>query len=125
VLLGAFAALAVLLAATGLYGVLAHTTARRKVEIGLRLALGARPGEVVGLFVGKGMAAVATGAAIGLVGALVLSRVIASLLYGVSARDPLTFIAVPLVVGAIGLLAAWIPARRTSSIDPAITLRSE
>jgi ABC-type antimicrobial peptide transport system permease subunit len=71
------------------------------------------------------MAAVAMGAAIGLAGALALSRAIGSLLCGVSARDPLTFIAVPLVLGAIGLFAAWIPARRASGVDPAVALRSD
>lgn len=125
VLLGAFAALALVLAVTGLYGVLAHATARRAAEMGVRLALGARPGEVVAMVVGKGMRAVAAGAVLGLAGALAFSRVIASLLYGVSARDPLTFIVVPLVLGSIALVAAWIPARRAARIDPVITLRFE
>src|SRR5205085_409064 len=109
---------ALVLASAGIYGVIAYVVAQRTREIGIRMALGARQGEVVALVVRQGSRLVLYGIAIGVAGALALTRVLASLLYGVGARDPLTFGFVAGLLGAVALLATWIPARRASRIDP-------
>ena len=125
ILLGAFAAVALLLASIGIYGVLAQLVAQRKPEIGVRLALGARPRDVVALVVGRGMKLVAIGTCVGIAMALVLSRLMSSLLYGVGASDPLTFVGVPLLLAAVALVACFVPARRAARVDPNVALRYE
>ncbi len=124
-LLGTFAVVALALASAGIYGVIAYVVAQRTREIGIRMALGAKQGDVVALVLRQGGALVLLGVAIGVVGALALTRVLASLLYGVSARDPLTFAFVAALLGGVALLATWIPARRASRVDPLSAIRSE
>jgi putative ABC transport system permease protein len=125
VLLGAFAAVALLLASVGVYGLLSQRVVQMTPEIGVRLALGAQPRDVVGMIVGRGMKLVAIGTAAGLALALALSRLMASQLFGVGAADPLTFAGVPLLLATVALLACYLPARRAAAVDPNITLRYE
>ncbi len=125
VLLGIFAAIALALAAIGIYGLISYTVAQRTGEIGVRLALGARPADVLLLMVRQGMAPALGGIVVGLVGAWAATRVIRSLLYDVSATDPITYLGVVLFLGAVALLAAYLPARRATRVDPMIALRSE
>ena len=122
-LLGVFAAVALVLAALGVYGVSAYNTSRRTREIGIRVALGARPSQVVSLALRETIAPILGGLAVGCGVALALARLAASLLYGVGPGDPITFVAAPVALGVIALAAAWLPARRASRIDPAVVLR--
>lgn len=124
-LLAVFAALALGLAAVGIYGVLAFSVSRRTQEIGVRLALGAHPGDVLRLIVGQGMKLVFAGIALGVAGAAVLTRLMASLLYGVRATDPTTFAAVALLLTVVALAACYVPARRAMRVDPTAALRME
>ncbi|HMV82589.1 MAG TPA: ABC transporter permease [Blastocatellia bacterium] len=124
-LIGGFGLLALVLAALGLYGVLAFSVAQRTREIGIRMALGAQGRDVLRLVVGQGIKLVALGAALGLAGAFAATRVLKSLLYGISPTDPPTFISVPLVLLTVALLACWIPARRATKVEPMIALRCE
>ena len=124
-MLGAFAAFAMLLAAVGIYGVMSHLVAQSTHDIGVRVALGAQPGNILGLVVRQGMQLAALGIAIGLVGAALLTRVMASLLFGVSATDALTFCAVAALLGLVAFLATAIPARRATAVDPMVALRDE
>jgi predicted permease len=124
-LIGTFAALAIILACVGLYGVVAFAVAQRTREIGIRVALGAQPGAVVQLFLRRTVPIVALGATAGIVGALMLSRVIASLLIGVTSRDPAAFIGGTLLLAAVAFLASWIPAHRATRVDPMTALRAE
>jgi predicted permease len=124
-LLTLFAALALGIASIGIYGVMAYLVNQGTRELGIRLALGATPVLILRMVVSQGMTVALTGVAIGIVGAFALTHVMQSLLFGVNAFDPLTFIAIPLLLAAIALLASWIPARRAARIDPTISLRSE
>jgi putative ABC transport system permease protein len=124
-LLGAFAAVALLLASIGIYGLLAQLVAQKTPEIGVRMALGARPRDVVAMVVGRGMRLVAIGVALGAILSVAMARLISSLLYGVSAGDPVTLAGVPLLLAAVALLACAIPARRAALVDPNVALRYE
>ncbi|OFW41756.1 MAG: hypothetical protein A3J29_01435 [Acidobacteria bacterium RIFCSPLOWO2_12_FULL_67_14b] len=127
-LLGAMGVLALLLAAIGLYGVMAYAVSQRTQEMGIRLALGASPGSLLGMIVGQGMKLAVVGLAIGLViaaGAFGSIGAMRSLLPGISPLDPITFVAVPAVLGLIALAASWIPARRAGRVDPLVALRYE
>ena len=128
VLLGAFAALALVLASLGIYGVIAYSVAQRVREIGIRMVLGASRGHVFRMIVGQGLQLALIGLAIGTVGALILTRLLSSfshLLYGVAANDPLTFVTVAMVSTCVALFACYIPARRAMRVDPMSPLRSE
>ena len=124
-LLGAFSAIAILLAAVGIYGVMAYTVTQQTQEIGLRVALGATTGNVLSLVLGQGLKMTVIGLAAGLTGALFLTRVMASLLFEVSATDPLTFTLVGAGLLAVGLFACFVPARRATKVDPMVALRYE
>ena len=125
IVLGGFAVAALLLAAIGIYGVMAYSAAQRTREIGIRIALGAEQRDILKLIVGQGMVLIAIGAGIGLALALAATRVFKSLLFGVSATDPLTFTVVLLVLIAVALLACYVPARRATKVDPLVALRYE
>jgi putative ABC transport system permease protein len=122
-LVGTFAALALLLGAVGIFGVVSFATARRTRELGVRMALGARGSDVQMLVVAETLRTVGIGIALGLVAAVAGARVLRALVYEVSATDPLTYVAVPVVVVAVAVLAAMIPARRASRVDPVTVLR--
>jgi putative ABC transport system permease protein len=124
-LLGFFASLALLLAAGGIYGVISYAVSQRTREIGIRVALGARKADLLKLVLGRGGLLITAGAAIGLLGAVALTRFMQSLLTGISPNDPITFFAVTLLLIAVGLAASYIPARRASRVDPTVALRSE
>jgi ABC-type antimicrobial peptide transport system permease subunit len=128
VLLGAFAALALLLASVGTYGLLANVVQHRTQEIGIRMALGARRVDVFRMVMWQGLRMVFTGIAIGAIGAFILARVLSSfsgLLYGVGAGDPITFLAVSTVLMSVALAACYIPARRAMGTTPMVALRHE
>jgi putative ABC transport system permease protein len=121
-LLGIFAALALVLAAVGIYGVMSYSVAQRTREIGVRMALGAQRSDVLRMTMGQGFKLVALGVVIGLAASLVLTRVMASLLFGISATDPFTFIAISLVLLAVAMLASYIPSLRATRVDPMVAL---
>jgi putative ABC transport system permease protein len=124
-LLGTLAVLALVLSAIGVYGVLAHVVTRKAQEIGIRIALGAKPQDVLSLVLGRGARLIGIGVAFGLLAALGLTQLMKGLLYGVTALDPLTFVAVLFVLYSVGLLACYLPARRATKVDPMVALRYE
>jgi putative ABC transport system permease protein len=125
VLVGGFAAFALLLAAVGIYGVMAYSASQRSHELGIRMALGAAPQDIFRLVLGQGMRLVLTRIALGFLGCLALTRLLATLLFGTSANDPLTFTAVASILVGVALAASYIPARRATRVDPLVALRYE
>jgi putative ABC transport system permease protein len=125
ILLGAFSALALLLAAVGIYGLMSYSVAQRRNEIGVRMALGAQPRQVLRLMLGSGIRLTTIGLLLGIAGGLVAGRMITSLLFQVRPTDASTFVAVSVVLGAVGLLASYVPARRATRVDPMVALRYE
>lgn len=123
--LSLFAALAVALAAVGIYGVLSHGVGQRTQEIGVRMALGARLGDILALVIGQGAMLVGIGAIAGLAGALALSKVLHGLLFEVTASDPLTYVGVALLLFAVALAAMLLPARRAATVDPVVALKAD
>jgi putative ABC transport system permease protein len=124
-LIGAFAALALILAVIGIAGVVAWSVSQRTNEIGIRMALGARPGNILTMIVGQSFTLIGAGQLIGLVGALALTRVLASFLFGISPEDPMTFVSVALLLAFVALTACAVAARRALRIDPVTALRRE
>jgi putative ABC transport system permease protein len=125
VLLAVFACVALLIAAIGIYGVLSYSVGQRSREIGLRMALGAQRAHVVRLIVREGMLLALAGIAAGVAGAVAMSRALASLLFAVEVRDPLTFGVVAAVLSVVAAAACYLPARRASWVDPIVALREE
>jgi predicted permease len=121
---GLFALLGLAVAMVGLFGLMSYSVTLRGRELSIRMAVGARPSDVQGLVVRQGMTLVGAGMAVGMLGALVLGRVLATFLYGVKASDPVTLMAVPALLAAVSLLACWLPARRAARLNPAVTLKS-
>jgi putative ABC transport system permease protein len=124
-LLGIFAGIALVLASVGIYGVMNYSVNQRKHEIGIRMAIGAQRSDIMKMIVGQGMLLAAAGVVIGLVAAFFLGRIVEMLLFGVSGRDPMTFIGLPFVLILVSLLASYVPARRATRVDPMIALRAE
>jgi putative ABC transport system permease protein len=124
-LLGSFSLMALVLAAVGIFGVISYWASQRRHEIGVRMALGAQRGDVLRLILGQGAKLALIGLCIGVVFAFLLTRLMASLLYSVSAMDPLTYVAVTFLLTSVALLASYLPARRATRIDPMIALRCE
>jgi putative ABC transport system permease protein len=124
-LLGLFATLALLLASVGIYGVRSYSVAQRTREIGIRIALGARRADVLQMTVKQGLRLVSAGMLLGLAAAFLLTRVLASLLFGISATDPVTFIGISLVLLAVAILASYLPALRATKVDPITALRAQ
>ena len=125
VLLGLFGAMGLILGALGIYGVLSYIVTQRTREIGVRVALGAKTRDVLTMFVGRGLRLAAVGVAVGLIAAVVLTRLMQSVLYGITATDPATFVTVGVGLLAVATLASWLPARRAARVDPMVALRAE
>jgi ABC-type antimicrobial peptide transport system permease subunit len=125
ILTACFAITALVLATTGVFGVMAHAVSRRTREIGVRVALGAGSGDVSGMILRQGLRTILAGVALGAASTLALTRTVSSLLFGVSATDPLTLVVVTLVLVGAALLACYVPARRAARVDPAVALRCE
>jgi putative ABC transport system permease protein len=125
IVLGAFGLLAIVLAATGVYGVMAYAVSRRTREIGIRMAMGARPGSVLGIVLRRTAVLVTIGTAAGVALSTAAGSAFSQILYGISARDPLTYSLAIGAMAAIAALACWVPARRAITLDPVSALRSE
>ncbi len=125
VLIGVFAVLALALAAVGIYGVMSYTVSQRTQEIGIRMALGAQPGNVQSMILGHSVRLTLIGVGLGLAGAFALMRFLTSLLFGVGAYDAVTFIGVPVLLAAVAIAASYLPARRAVRVDPMVALRYE
>jgi ABC-type antimicrobial peptide transport system permease subunit len=125
VLLGIFAGIALVLTTIGIYGVMAYLISQGARDIGIRMALGATQSGILAMTVGKGMVLAVSGAVVGVLGSLAITRLLRGLLFGVGSSDPLTFCAVPVLLLLVALLASYVPARRASRIDPATALRHE
>ena len=125
ILVGFFGIVALILATAGVFGVMAYAVGRRTREIGVRVALGAQPGDVFRIIVGSGFRLALFGVAFGLIAALVLTRLLQSFLFGVSAYDPLTFLVVSLLLTLVAIAASYFPARRATRVDPMVALRYE
>jgi ABC-type antimicrobial peptide transport system permease subunit len=125
ILLGVFAALALALSSIGIFGVISYVVSQRTHEIGIRMALGAQRSDVLRLMLGDGMKMTLIGVAIGVVAALLVTRLMQNMLFGVSAADPLTFAAVAVILSGVALLACYLPTRRAMRVDPMVALRYE
>ena len=124
-LIGIFAGLALILAGVGVYGVMSYTVTQRTSEISIRVTLGAQPEDVFRIVVGEGLRLALTGVGAGILGALALTRLLRSFLYGISAYDPLTFVGVALILTLVAVAASFFPARRATLVDPMVALRYE
>jgi putative ABC transport system permease protein len=124
-ILAIFAGIALLLASIGIYGVMAYTFSQRTHEIGVRVALGAQRSDILRMALGEGMLLVAIGLGVGLIGAAIVTRFLRSMLYSVTATDPLTFASIALLLAAVALLACFIPAQRATQVDPLVALRED
>ena len=124
-LITAFTVVAVLLAALGIYAVITQVMAQRTHELGIRMALGAQRLDVLALVLRQGMGLTVAGMAIGLAGAFALTRLLEGMLFGVRPTDPLTYVVIIMLLGAVALLACWVPARRAAKVDPMVALRCE
>ena len=124
-LLGVFAGLALIMCCVGVYGVISYLAGQRTREIGVRMALGAKRQDVARMMLGEAARVALLGVAVGLVGALAVTRLMAKLIFGISAHDPLTFVAVSILLSLVALAACYIPARRASKVDPMVALRYE
>ena len=125
VLLATFAVVALVLAAVGIYGVISYAVSRRTHEIGVRVALGATPGTVVRLVIGQGMRVVGAGVVVGVIGALLVTRLMTNVVYGVRVTDPITYVGVATLLSVVALVASYIPARRATRIDPLVAMRTD
>jgi putative ABC transport system permease protein len=125
VVLGTFAGLALLLAGVGIYGVMSYAARQRTREIGIRMAIGASSRAILTLLLGRGLLMVAAGLTAGLLGAVALTRALRTLLFGVSTSDPLVFMGVTATLAMVAMLAAWVPARRATRLEPVVALREE